>query len=124
VTDVAPNQSETDRPFAADPAVSFTLPARYYTSPELFQAEKSAIFEQSWFYVGHQSQLRETGSYLTATVFDQEVFATSTASTTSASIEATNSYREPGRRRSSRVHITRGSIRSMARFVTPETPAR
>lgn len=62
-----------DQPVTDDPATSFTLPARYYTSPELHRADKTAIFDSSWFYVGHRSQLSEPGAYLTATVFDQEV---------------------------------------------------
>lgn len=65
-----------DRPFGRDPARSFTLPARYYTSAEVHRQEKGAIFGRSWFYVGHRSQLNESGRYLTASVFDQEVLVT------------------------------------------------
>lgn len=63
-----------DQPFVADGGSSFTLPARYYTSAEVHRAEKPAIFDVSWVYVGHRSQVAEPGQYLTSTVFDQEVF--------------------------------------------------
>lgn len=63
-----------DQPFVEDGGRSYTLPARYYTSPEVYRAEKQAIFDVSWVYVGHRSQLPEPGRYLTATVYDQEVF--------------------------------------------------
>ncbi len=65
-----------DRPFRRDPARSFTLPARFYTSTEILNDEKPAIFDRSWFYVGHRSQVAESGDYLTATVFDQEILIT------------------------------------------------
>ena len=56
-----------------DPAASFTLPSRFYTSTSTFEAEQSAIFDRCWFYVGHRSQLVEHGSYLTASVGEQDV---------------------------------------------------
>lgn len=65
-----------DQPFRRDPAKSFTLPARYYTSSEVDADESSAIFGRSWVYVGHRSQVAEPGRYLTATVHDQEVLVT------------------------------------------------
>jgi len=65
-----------DRPFRRNPAESFTLPARYYTDPSVHRAERTAIFEQSWFYVGHVSQVASTGDYLTATVYDQDILVT------------------------------------------------
>ncbi len=65
-----------DQPFRRDPARSFTLPARFYTSVEADRREKDAIFDRSWFYVGHRSQVADPGSYLTATVYDQEVMVT------------------------------------------------
>ena len=67
------NSGVADRPFHIDPARSFTLPARYYTSAEVHAQERSAIFARSWFYVGHQSQIADPGAYLTAMVGDQEL---------------------------------------------------
>jgi phenylpropionate dioxygenase-like ring-hydroxylating dioxygenase large terminal subunit len=57
-----------------NPARSATLPARFYTSPEIFAAEREAIFFRGWQMAGHVSDLAETGSYITANVHDQNVF--------------------------------------------------
>src|ERR1700741_4103348 len=58
----------------SDPARSPTLPARFYTSPEIFAAEREAIFFRGWQMAGHLSDLIETGSYITAGVHNQNVF--------------------------------------------------
>ncbi len=63
-----------DAPFTADPAQSFTIPARYYTSPEIYHAEKDAIFYRSWLYAGHISQVAEQGCYFTTRIHDQNLF--------------------------------------------------
>lgn len=63
-----------DSPFCEDPAVSFTLPARFYYDAEVYEKEKSAIFYRSWIYAGHQSQLAEPGSYITSRIHEQNVF--------------------------------------------------
>ncbi len=57
-----------------NPARSLTLPARFYTSPEIFAAEREAIFFRGWQIAGHLSDLAETGSYITAGVHDQNIF--------------------------------------------------
>lgn len=67
------SESIADRPFHADPARSFTLPARYYTSDDVHATEQSEIFGRSWIYAGHQSQVADPGSYLTARIGDQDV---------------------------------------------------
>ena len=59
--------------FSRDPERSFTLPARYYTEPEVYEREKRAIFYKAWNYAGHASQLREPGSYVTVMVADQNI---------------------------------------------------
>ncbi len=63
-----------DLPFAADPSVSFTMPARYYTSAETYELEKAAIFYKSWHYAGHVSQVSENGSYFTTSIHEQNIF--------------------------------------------------
>lgn len=63
-----------DMPFTEDGGTSFTLPARYYVEPGTHLAEKPAIFDVSWVYVGHRSQVAANGEYLTATIHDQEIF--------------------------------------------------
>jgi len=65
-----------DMPFCANPAESFTMPARFYTSPEVYEAEKEAIFYRNWYYVCHQSQVKETGQFVTAQIHEQSVFVT------------------------------------------------
>ncbi len=63
-----------DAPFCADPSTSFTMPARYYTSSEIYELEKDAIFYKTWHYAGHVSQVLENGSYFTTSIHEQNVF--------------------------------------------------
>ncbi|MGB7205240.1 MAG: aromatic ring-hydroxylating dioxygenase subunit alpha [Anderseniella sp.] len=63
-----------DAPFCADPATSFTMPARFYTSSETYELEKEAIFYKTWHYAGHVSQVMENGSYFTTSIHEQNVF--------------------------------------------------
>ncbi|MDA0261149.1 MAG: Rieske 2Fe-2S domain-containing protein [Proteobacteria bacterium] len=37
---------------------------RVYTDPEIFDLEMSRIFERSWIYAGHESQIREPGDFI------------------------------------------------------------
>ena len=69
-----PFTPKPDEPFTADPTQSFTMPARLYHAPEVFEAEKAAIFYRAWFYAGHVSQVAEPGQYLTARIHEQNVF--------------------------------------------------
>ena len=52
---------------------SFTLPSRYYTDSGIHDQEMSAIFQCSWLYVGHVSDLPDVGSYLTEEVAGQPI---------------------------------------------------
>src|SRR6266849_3319266 len=40
-----------------------TLPREYFTSEEIFRAERKRIFARSWLLSGHVSQLEKPGSY-------------------------------------------------------------
>jgi len=60
--------------FHRDPAKSYTMPARYYWAPEIFEREKDAIFARAWNFVGHVERVREPGDYMTARIVDQGVF--------------------------------------------------
>ena len=62
-----------DQPFTEDPGQSYTLPARHYIDPKLFEAEKAAIFYRSWYYAGHVSQVAEAGQFLTCRIHQQNV---------------------------------------------------
>jgi carnitine monooxygenase subunit len=65
---------EFDRPLSEDAERSWTLPARYYFDPAIFEAEREKIFFKSWQYVGHKSQVANPGDFITGTVVDQPVF--------------------------------------------------
>jgi phenylpropionate dioxygenase-like ring-hydroxylating dioxygenase large terminal subunit len=39
-----------------------------YTDPELFDLEMERIFEKTWIYLGHESQVKEAGDYLTVNI--------------------------------------------------------
>lgn len=67
-----------DAPFRADPANSFTLPARFYHDTAIWELEKAAIFYRSWFYAGHASQVAEPGNFLTVRIHEQNVFVART----------------------------------------------
>jgi choline monooxygenase len=62
------------KPLHADPAKSFTLPGWAYTDAQLFERERTAIFERGWHYAGPLSQLADPGDYLTAGLLDQNIF--------------------------------------------------
>jgi choline monooxygenase len=62
-----------EQPFDADPQKSYTMAARYYTDEVIYQQEKADIFWQSWVYIGHSSQLKDAGDYVTANLHGQEV---------------------------------------------------
>lgn len=66
--------SQGDAPFIEDPAQSFTLPARFYTDPSIYEMEKDAIFYKTWHYAGHVSQLAEQRSYFTTSIHEQNIF--------------------------------------------------
>lgn len=59
--------------FNPDPEKSYTVPARYYTDPAIYEREKEAIFFKSWNYACHVSQVAEPGSYVTCKVADQNI---------------------------------------------------
>lgn len=70
------NRQADDSAFRDDAASSFTMPARFYLDESIYEAEKNAIFFNSWWYAGHVSQVAKSGDYLTAAVHDQNVFVT------------------------------------------------
>lgn len=68
------NSMPGDTPFRPDPKSSYTLPARFYHDPDIWEAEKSAIFAKTWNYAGHVSQVAESGQFLTVQIHEQNVF--------------------------------------------------
>ncbi|MBC6406265.1 MAG: aromatic ring-hydroxylating dioxygenase subunit alpha [Rhodospirillales bacterium] len=55
-------------------ALSPTLPGYLYHDPKIMEQEKWKIFYREWQLVGHESQLRDPGDYLTAQIVDQKIF--------------------------------------------------
>jgi choline monooxygenase len=45
-----------------------TLPAEWYTDPEVFEREKDCVFAASWNYVGRVEQVARAGDFLTSRV--------------------------------------------------------
>ena len=58
-----------------DPA-EFRVHGAVYTDPEVFAAEMDRIFERSWLYVGHVSELPAAGDYKTVVIGTQPVIVT------------------------------------------------
>ncbi len=52
---------------------SYTLPSRYYTDDDIHQRELRNIFQKSWAYVGHVTDLEERGSYFVDDVAGQPI---------------------------------------------------
>jgi phenylpropionate dioxygenase-like ring-hydroxylating dioxygenase large terminal subunit len=50
-----------------------TLPAWAYRSPEFFQAERREIFTRDWLLIGHVSQVREPGDYVSMTIAGEPI---------------------------------------------------
>ena len=46
----------------------FKLHTRVYTDPQIFAAEMANIFEKTWVYVAHESEITQPGDYKTAAV--------------------------------------------------------
>jgi glycine betaine catabolism A len=53
-----------------------TLPARYYTDPELFQQEVERFFFGSWICAGRAEQIQEPGEYFLRDVCGENVIVT------------------------------------------------
>ena len=49
---------------------------RVYTDPEIFELEMERIFGRAWLFVGHASQVREPGDYITTDLGRQPVIMT------------------------------------------------
>lgn len=56
-----------------DPARSYTMASRYYTDPRILEEEKERIFARSWLFAGHESEVREPGSYFVVDLVDESL---------------------------------------------------
>ena len=52
---------------------SWTLPSSLYYEPEIWRREHDAIFYRSWWYIGHLSDVRNPGDYITGEFVDQNI---------------------------------------------------
>jgi phenylpropionate dioxygenase-like ring-hydroxylating dioxygenase large terminal subunit len=58
---------------ADDVTQATSLPGYLYTDPEVFEAEKDAIFRKEWLPVARADQLSNPGDYLTYDLFGDEI---------------------------------------------------
>jgi len=59
--------------FSDDALISWTLPSRYYTDAGIHTRELTRIFQRSWCYVGHETDIGAAGSYFTDHVAHQPI---------------------------------------------------
>ena len=57
-----------------DIATDKTLPAYYYTAPDVLELEKRELFFRSWQFACFAQELERPGSFVTMSIFDQEIF--------------------------------------------------
>ena len=55
-----------------DPVLS--LEARYYTDPQIFQAEMSGLLTRTWQFAGHVSEVEKPGDYFCFEIAGQDLF--------------------------------------------------
>ena len=65
----------TDTPFIIDDpeAMSFQLNRRTLADPAVFERELGAVFDRSWIYCGHESEITQAGDFLTRDVCGRPV---------------------------------------------------
>ena len=47
-------------------ATVWALPARWYSDPEIYQAERQRIFSHHWLWIGREAEVAGAGQYITA----------------------------------------------------------
>jgi phenylpropionate dioxygenase-like ring-hydroxylating dioxygenase large terminal subunit len=65
--------SELDGWSQEDQEAGYALPARFFYEEAVFAREKTNIFFKSWHLVGHVSELREPGAFVTHEIFEQSI---------------------------------------------------
>jgi Rieske 2Fe-2S family protein len=51
-----------------------TLPQAFYTDPDLYDFDVSAVFSRSWLMIGFEAELHERGSYMALTIGRSPIF--------------------------------------------------
>src|SRR5205823_13645381 len=60
-----------------DPAQRiFKVARRNFVDHEIYEAEKEKIFDRSWLYLGHSSELPKPGDYITRAVAGRSILFT------------------------------------------------
>ena len=59
---------------------SKTLPARYYTDPELYRQELERFYFGMWICAGRSEEIAKPGDYFLRTVGDESIIVTRDAS--------------------------------------------
>ena len=54
---------------------AFTIPASWYTNPEMLDLELRAVFGRTWQMIGRTGQVASPGDYITAQVGNEPVLA-------------------------------------------------
>lgn len=67
------------KPRAPLPPTAFTLPAKYYTDPELHQREVDLFFRHMWVCVGRFQELPERGSFIARHLAGDSLFIVRTS---------------------------------------------
>src|ERR1700730_7739528 len=60
----------------SSPSIPKTLPARYYTDPEVFRAEMERFFFGRWIYAGRAERVAQPGNYFLCDVAGESVIVT------------------------------------------------
>lgn len=60
--------------FSASPDESYTIAARLYHDSDFYADEQRQIFHRSWMFVGHVSELKDAGDYITAEFAGQRIY--------------------------------------------------
>ena len=55
---------------------SYNVARRAFVDPEILEAEREKIFDKCWLYLGHDSELRKAGDYVTRSVGGRTVLFT------------------------------------------------
>jgi len=66
----------SDFRFQPDLARASTIPARWYTDPEMLAMERSRVFGRTWQVMGAAAQVAQPGSYLAGEIAGEPVVAT------------------------------------------------
>ena len=63
--------SKIEAGYDSNPARSYSLNAAAYTDQRWYEIDQSAILRRTWQWVCHAEKLRESGSYVTASIDNQ-----------------------------------------------------